>query len=205
MNRLGFSALRPSLIRLWPLRARAGSEFVFIHINKTGGTSVERALHIPFEHKTALEKIDEMGRENWDKAFTFTVVRNPWDKVVSHYHYRVKTNQTKLQENIIEFKNWVTLTYEKMDEYYYDNPRMFMPQSDWISDENNNILVDKICRFENLETDFGIVCNRIGISAKLPHAKASDRRKYNDYYDDRTAEIVANWFRKDIENFGYEF
>ena len=124
--------------------------FVFIHINKTAGTSIKKALWIPFEHKTALEKIEELGRERWDQRLTFTAVRNPWDKVVSHYHYRVKTNQTELGTNTIPFPEWVKRTYGEQDPFYLDQHKMFMPQVDWISDENGEILVDESVHFEYL-------------------------------------------------------
>ena len=179
--------------------------FIFIHINKTGGSSVEKALNIPFEHKTALEKISEVGRYRWDRKLTFTIVRNPWDKVVSHYHYRVKTNQTGLGDKHIDFKEWVKRAYGEKDDCYYDNPKMFMPQIDWISDENGRILVDEIIRFENLDSDFNMVLQKIGKNTTLPHVKRSNRGSYREYYDPETIEIVRNWFERDIENFGYQF
>jgi len=67
------------------IKYRHFDRFVFIHINKTGGSSIEKALNIPLEHKTALEKISEIGHINWTMKHSFTVIRNPWDKVVSHY------------------------------------------------------------------------------------------------------------------------
>ncbi|MEA1988675.1 MAG: sulfotransferase family 2 domain-containing protein, partial [Pseudomonadota bacterium] len=73
-------------------------KFVFIHIGKTGGTSVEKILNIPHEHKIALDKMQEIGIDKWNSKLKFAIVRNPWDKVVSHYHYRVKTNQTQLRD-----------------------------------------------------------------------------------------------------------
>lgn len=181
------------------------NKFVFIHINKTGGSSVEKALNIPFEHKTALEKIEEIGQGNWSSKLTFTVIRNPWDKVVSHYHYRVQTNQTNLRDKPIAFKKWVQRTYGNQDPFYYDNPKMFMPQIDWISDKTGNILVDKIVRFENLDNEFIEVMKILGKNVTLPHVKSSKRRKYVDYYDEETVTIIQNWFRQDIKHFGYEF
>ena len=59
--------------------------YIFIHINKTGGTSIERALGGKFQHKTAREKIAELGEAVWQAKFTFAFVRNPWDKMVSQY------------------------------------------------------------------------------------------------------------------------
>ncbi len=187
------------------LRHRYLDDFVFIHINKTGGSSIEKALNLPFEHKTAIEKIDEIGRRQWDRRYSFTAVRNPWDKVVSHYHYRVQTNQTDLAIETVDFKKWVQLTYGSMDPIYYDKPKMFMPQSDWIVDRDGKVVVNFICRFENLSNDFRQVCSKLGKAAQLPHLKASKRGHYSLYYDDATEEIVGTWFAKDLENFGYQF
>jgi len=179
--------------------------FIYIHINKTGGSSIEKALSIPTEHKTALEKIEEIGQKAWNKKYTFTVIRNPWDKVVSQYHYRVNTNQTNLRENPIEFKEWVKRTYGYQDAYYYDTPKMFMPQVDWLTDHSGKILVDEIIHFENLEVEFNEVLEKLGRNKTLPHVKKSNRGNYREYYDDETIEMVRNWFERDIEEFGYQY
>lgn len=34
-----------------------------------------------------------VGDEIWDSYFTFTFERNPWDKMVSSYHFKKKTNK----------------------------------------------------------------------------------------------------------------
>ena len=179
--------------------------FVFIHINKTAGTSIKKALWIPFEHKTALEKIEELGRERWDSRRTFTAVRNPWDKVVSNYHYRVKTNQTGLGTNTIPFPEWVKRTYGEQDPFYLDQHKMFMPQVDWISDENGEIIVDEIVHFENLAPEFNAVMQKLGKKVTLPHINKTNRKNYQDYYDDESIEVIRQWFQRDIDTFGYTF
>jgi hypothetical protein len=187
-------------------RTRYLLNFVFIHINKTGGSSVERALGLPFRHDTALEIRERIGERRWAKRFSFTIVRNPWDKVASHYHYRVQTDQTGLKGDPIGFNEWVELAYGERDPRYHDKPKMFLPQSDWVCDEQGRIIVDFIGRFESLPADFGTICERIGRRAELPHLKKS--RQGSDYrkaYSDESAEIVARYFARDLENFGYTF
>jgi chondroitin 4-sulfotransferase 11 len=179
--------------------------FIFIHINKTGGSSVAKALNLNLQHKTALEKIAEVGQQKWDNSYTFAFVRNPWDKVVSHYHYRVLKNQTNLGTHPIDFREWVQLTYGQKNPQYYDQPKMFKPQSAWVANKDGVILVDFIGRFENLNEDFNTICQAIGKKVTLPHVKPSKRGNYRSYYDDVTTEIVAQWFRKDIDMFGYSF
>jgi len=179
--------------------------FEFIHINKTGGSSVEKALNMPLEHKTALEKIEEIGYDVWNRRLTFTVIRNPWDKVVSHYHYRVKTNQTSLSKKSIGFREWLQRAYRDRDPFYYDDPKMFMPQMDWLSDSDGNLLVDEIIRFEHLNQEFSVVMKKLGKRVNLPHVKSSKRGNYKSYYDDDAVQIVQNCFEKDIDFFGYTF
>ncbi|MFQ5570583.1 MAG: sulfotransferase family 2 domain-containing protein [Rhodothermales bacterium] len=187
------------------VRNRYFYDFVFIHINKTAGSSIERALGLRFEHKTALEKRAELGPARWDKRFSFTFVRNPWDRVVSLYHYRIMTNTTGLGDKPIDFKTWVRLTFRDHDPDYYNSPKMLMPQWDWIVDREGNILVDFVGRFENLEYDFRAVCHRVHRQATLPHLKKTTRSPYRAYYDDASIEIVQDWFKVDVEEFDYEF
>jgi hypothetical protein len=182
------------------------TNYVFIHINKCGGGAIEAALGLPWLHMTAAECIGVLGRERWDSLFSFSFVRNPWDKVVSHYHHRVKTNQTGLGENPLEFNDWVRLSYGENDPRYYDKPVMFMPQQDWLTDVQGNQAVRYIGRFESLQRDFDEVCTLLGLGRKvLPSVRKSVRSSYQSYYNPQTREIIAGWFEKDIKAYGYSF
>jgi chondroitin 4-sulfotransferase 11 len=187
------------------LKERYLQDFVFIHINKTGGSSVEKALGIRHEHRTALEKRAELGEKCWAKKFTFAIVRNPWDKVVSHYHYRVQTNQTDLATSPVNFAEWVRRAYSQRDPDYYDKPKMFMPQLDWITDTDGKIMVNQVARFETLQKDFDAICQRLNRTAQLPQLRKSERGDYRQYYDAESQAIVAQCFAKDIAEFGYRY
>lgn len=180
---------------------------IFIHINKTGGTSIAHLIGLPHKmHLSAQEIINIIGKKEWESAFKFAVVRNPWDKVVSHYKYRVLTNQTEMNTNPISFKNWIKCTYGvEKDNFYYDNPKMFQTQVDWLKDDQNKICIDRILKFENLKSDFKEVANIIGVNKQLPHLNQTIKTNYKEYYDEETMEIVSNWFSEDIKLFGYTF
>lgn len=182
--------------------------FIFVHINKTGGISVEKSLKLyGREHRTALMFRDYLGEEQFNRVFKFAFVRNPWDKVVSHYCYRYQTNQTQLKSRNIGFKEWIMLTYCRKDPNHLDFPRMFLPQLDWICDEKGNVIIDYIGRFENIQHDFNKICDRIDIKRKLlPHKnKTKRKRDYRLYYDEESNEIISKYFKKDIEYFNYTF
>ncbi|NUO83325.1 sulfotransferase family 2 domain-containing protein [candidate division KSB1 bacterium] len=179
--------------------------FFFIHINKTGGSSIEQALGYYFGHRTASEKIADLGKAAWKKLFSFAIVRNPWDRVVSHFHYRAMTNQSELGAKAIGFNEWVKLAYGENVPEYYDKPKMFMPQWHWLIDEKGRPAVSFIGRFENLQDDFAKICMLLNREAELPHLKKSDRGNYRQYYSTASIEIVERWFQDDIEKFGYKF
>ena len=147
-----------------------------------------------------------IGRDAWDGAFKFSIVRNPWDKVFSHYQYRVQTNQTNLGNMHLSFPEWVKHTYGERDERYIGNPKMFLPQVEWIKNDEEEIDLNFIGRFENLDRDFKTLCERLGKDVvTLPHLKASNRGPYQQYYDEGSIDIVADFFSLDLDEFGYSY
>lgn len=182
------------------------SDYSFIHINKTGGSSIEHALGAPLIHETAITFRDRIGADRWRRRFSFAIVRNPWDRVVSHYHYRQMTGQTGLQSGALSFEDWVREVYVKRSPDYVDEEKMFLTQTDWVTDEQGCIMVDYVGRFEQLDQAWSEICRRLNRKqTPLPHKKKSFRRDYRDYYDDETRKIVGDFFRDDVRNFNYSF
>ena len=199
-------------------------ESIFVHIPKTAGSTLHKTLSksCKFEMKghtshftkrnpwigTKHYPCKHLRKKYLDNYFKFCFVRNPWDIMVSSYFWWTKQPRTGrkkiLQKQIINltFDEYIRQHSNKINEVFHDNNG----QHHWFADDGGNILVDYIGRFENLQEDFNVVCDKIGIPhQELPHKNKSKHKHYTEYYDDETKEIVAEIYAKDIEYFGYEF
>ena len=78
---------------------------------------------------------------------------------------------------------------------------------DWLCDDNQKIIVNFVGKLENLNEDWHYVCQTIGLNCKqfLPHEKKTERKKYQDYYNEETKKIVEQRFEWVIKEFGYTF
>lgn len=208
--------------------------FLFVHIAKTGGTSIRGALSpyrwkgphgIPLflcsrmsvlcnhrlacklpRHARAVAALEMFPREQFQQFFKFAFVRNPWDLQVSSYHHILR-ERPHLMEHVKNFQEFVHWKLEEKRSYNYIVDTSIALQSSYLVDLNSDVIVDFIGRYENLTADFNTVCRKIGIPApRLPHKrKAVDRKPYQEYYNGETARLVADYFAKDIKMFGYTF
>jgi len=189
------------------LETMAARGFIFVHINKTGGSSVRQALGIEgYQHARASDLLKTVGRDRWERLTTISTIRNPWDRLVSIYHWRIKTNQTSLAELPIPFDEWLRLCLRERDPHYVKNPLMLAPQTYWLKDGAGGLLVGRLLRFEDLAADFSSLCTKVGLpQLKLPHLKKTDRKHYSYYFSKRDIELVERVYAEDIDSFGYRF
>jgi len=124
-------------------------------------------------------------------------VRNPWDWQVSLYKYMLKT-QDHFQHDLIKGMD----SFDAYIKWRCEHEVRF--QRDFIFD-GDDCIVDFVGRFEDLESDFGEICKRIGIMASLPRLNVSNSKPYRQFYSDESRRLVEETFAPDIEAFGYEF
>src|SRR4029077_3159649 len=98
---------------------------------------------LPRDHRTAQEWKRALGDAAWERRFTFAFVRNPWDKVLSQYSFRLQRKDTALTAAGLDFNEWGRHAYGAPAPAFY-GPKMFMPQADWICDESGRSLVDQV-------------------------------------------------------------
>jgi len=189
-------------------------DVAFVHIPKNAGVSI-RSMLGPWDwggiHLTARE-LRSVGPGRWDRYFKISVVRNPWDRMVSLYSYCKTRNKYRYEERAqeVDFETWIVDIYEnqlfKDDEEHAKNWAQFYAhdQLQWIVDENKKIIVDYVMRFENLDYDWKVIQKRFN-AGPLPKKNTTRHDNYQDYYSDNTRELVRKAFEEDIEYFSYQF
>jgi Sulfotransferase family len=163
-----------------------------------------------FQHDPAAEVKRKVAPEIWNDYFKFSIVRNPWDRVVSNFSWEAR-NKPDLRPN----QRWYHRLGVRYDEFRATTMlfRKFVA-SDWTTNDRFYVLdgalcVDFVIRYERLTEDLADVCRRVGLPpVALPHLKAGLRNgghSYAEYYDEASKAIVAKRHANDIRLFGYEF
>ena len=205
------------------------NKFIFVHIPKTAGVSLYLALFSK-EHKPAkfpckggvlgwnhesLEQI-ESGMRNLnidtESFYKFTVIRNPWDKILSSYLFWKnmspsskiydKDQSEYMTKHNLSFKDFCMCLND--DVPIFCNTAHCQPQLDFFIKTPDSF--NKILRFENLQSGIQEVLLDIHLTdVHIPHYNKTSHKHYSEYYDEETREIVAQKYAKDIEYFGYKF
>ena len=187
--------------------------FIFIHIPKTGGTSIFEAfkqqnLKGHFGH---FMNINSYNYPVYRKYFKFAFHRNPWDRMVSVWRYwtEIRKDQQLVQKMPqTEFfsgfcNNLEKIFYEILDPKYEEIHIMNQVELNGYSEF---LKLDFWGRFSNLNEDFKTICDRINIKYEpLPHLNRTTHKSYIKYYNDDLKKYVGKLFEKDIDTFKYTF
>lgn len=145
-------------------------------------------------HLSAASVRSRISRKIWNSYFKFCVERNPWDRAVSFYYWQNPTEPRMPFPEFMESRAPVILKKNGFGIYTI----------------NNRVVVDKICRYENLTEELEAIRLRLGIpeALELPHAKSNfrkDRGSYHDLYGEAERARIAELFSEEIGMFGYEY
>jgi hypothetical protein len=207
--------------------------YIFVHIPKTGGTSLAQALEgramagdiligdtpkarrrrgrlAPlraqargrlWKHSTLADIDGIVTPEEIAGMFTVTLVRNPWDRMVSYYTW---ARAQRFDHPAVRLARSVDFAA------FLDDPttraawaatpaRHYMTTAD--AEERCRLYI----RLERFAEDAAPLWEHLGFRIDLPHLNASARGDYRDYYTDRDAETLAAMAAEDIARFGYRF
>lgn len=196
--------------------------FLFVHIPKTGGNSIQKLLQ-PYsedqivtlaaqdgmerfevrgrftrhKHATLADYHDQVPPELFAELFTFCTVRNPWSRAISFYFTP---------------RRWMkrgTSPFWSRDDFLELLPRL-PPMVDYLKVDGQVHAMGGVLQYENLAEQLPAVLGRIGLEAdggELPHLNRSQAGDYRTYFeaDQELVDLVAERYREDIQYFGYRF
>jgi hypothetical protein len=208
-----------------------GRKYIFIHIPKTGGTSMALALEgraqkddimlgdTPkakrrrsrvdpaqaagrlWKHSTLADIDGLVTPAQISEYFTFTLIRNPWDRVVSYYHW--------LREQSFDHPAVrLSKTHDFSAFINHAHTRLSLkaaPYSFYMTDFRGREACNAYIRLEYFEQDSAPLWDHLGFQLELGHTNRSNRVGYHRYYSKQDARLIAEICAQDVERFGYSY
>lgn len=191
----------------------------FIHIPKNGTSSICQWLHENaecYEVKRRHDSATELRKKYGDLGWTFCTVRNPWDRLVSIYHYNIQEPMNRI-EIIKNYPGAHPKTHKSRWQIDYNQKLIdkiektfdeFVLNGSWKDQCLQQDLhqgVDCVMKLENINEEFKVVQELVGSFAPLPKKNISKHLSYRDLYTAKTKDMVYEFFKSDIKLYGYEF
>lgn len=186
-----------------------------LDLDRAGGNPHKVEFPRPFESSGTGERL-------YPGLYAFSFVRNPWDRLVSCYRDKIVGevkdftgfSDAGIAHCLARFDVFSTnMSFEAFVYAVASVPdahadEHFRSQHIYLTNVWGDLAVDFVGRYENLETDFQYVAERIGFPStiSLPRVQANPQSvNYADYYTATTRDVVATRFAKDIDLFAYQF
>lgn len=151
-------------------------------------------------------RVRAMAGARWDSHFKFCFVRNPYDRAVSDYRWRLKVTGTP--PDAVSFAEFLR---RSADPVHPDPERIIssVPDNWAIYTIDDRVAVDHVGRFETLHDDMATICDRIGVPFDpdaFPHTKRTGSGdSYRDWYGPDERALVERIYARELDHFGYRF
>lgn len=195
------------------LHIESPTKITYIHLEKCGGSSFKKWCFANLEPDSYYKIVgkhassQKVKRLFEDPGYIFTIIRNPYAREISYYHYIKKRvyqrryrciargNDPEKFDRVIE--NLETLTLKE----YLMTQKTIGPQLHRLEGG-----VDYIINLDNVHEQFTHIQDLLNCYEPFPLWNASAHEPYQDYYyDDELKEFIYNKHKVDFDEFGFTF
>jgi hypothetical protein len=201
---------------------------ILVRVPKTASTSISSKLHFinavgggmfdqKHKHEGIIDIKNYMNKNSFDTFDKISFVRNPFDWLVSYYFYYKSLNGNGIRDvSDSSFEQFIKMIEKWHKEYDNFGPNLsqiehpYQPQYKYLVDENEDLIVDHIGKYEHINEEWDRISEEIGIKDKIFYSSlskqnASKHGYYKEYYTNELVDIVKDVYKKDFEMFNYEF
>lgn len=201
--------LRAKIERI-DLSAMRAQGAVFVHVPKCAGTTIITQAKLAAGHRSAVF-MRWHAPDLWDSAFTFGFVRNPYERLVSAFHY-LRSDKTSARDGawgranlgaFADFQAFAAALETRSVRMRTLGWLHFLPQTYFLCDRRNRVLVDFVGRTERFAEDLATVNARAGLALEARRERQVARPDGPPAYTAASARLVADIYAQDFETFGY--
>lgn len=205
----------------------------FVDIPRTGSTSIKHDLVLRFGHcfdkdfhREETEEMKKQGRKGhvsveahatareirkligpkcYDAVYSFSFVRNPFDRFYSLFHYRLMLGD---MDKDVSFKRYAcslaTPRFRDPNTPFFKRP-YYLSMCDYLLDERGDPVVDEWFKFEERAASLVKIGDKTGIRFSETHLESGrSLESYSDLYDSESAECVRKFYKDDFDYFSYD-
>jgi len=180
---------------------------IFVHIPKNAGISISRSLEMPVTGHGTLSQLLR-GKPAPEGYYTFSVVRNPWDRLVAAYLYMKEGGRGGKQDRRLQ---QILANHRTFQHFLADLDGLlpvmnaacphFLPQIHF-----HDYRINYVGHFERLEGDFAYICKTLGIERELRKDNMTEQNHYTTYYkSDEEIRKVGVIYDIDCRIYGYRY
>ena len=195
-------------------------KFIYMKPGRTASTGINNLLKESCKKysQVSLPYFYNRGTDEWlentpdifiNNFFKFTVVRNPFDRLVSawrsfssHTKHKVNNNFEQFIKNrgIIKGKgHWLNEDGRVSNDHW-------LPLHYYVEFNKDNIFIDYVAKYENLSDDWNFIKQKLNLKIEDNLINTPPQNNsYRKYYTDELIEIVSDFYKRDLELFNYKF
>lgn len=184
---------------------------LFVHVPKCAGTSIIRQRPLAHGHRSA-EFFLWRDPTLFENCFTFGFVRNPYDRLVSAFHY-LRSNKTSVRDGefgrravggYADFRDFAASLRHGATRRRTLGWLHFLPQAYYLCDRKGKVLVDYVGRTETFADDLDRINETTGLGLQNNRDRAVPRDNWRSFYTAETARYVEDIYAEDFDIFGFE-